>query len=222
MSKKCAFCRVMAGVIVLAFAGAGLHFYTQGVRSNQKADRTKEAETIRLDVDISKTDEYQGVFRHAHDSFHGPSLTLRVTPGFATVEEAQAAFHGFGAEMRWHGADGRIAFKQPLTPDHIAARTIDGDIEIHTARGILPMGTYAFALDVANPAPKLAGRKQTLLGRYEFCGLEYFPGALLRLIGIACRIVGGVVLLILLMIYRIRRNRRRDLPPEPDGDDCPV
>ena len=214
MGKRAAYIgRIIACLVALAFLGGGTYLFVHGWRLNRKLDEAKEAELIRLDVNLSQPGVYKGTLLRKFAGSHHEVLRLFVTPGFASEEEATTAFDGLEAYLILRDARGGAVFQDQIASDYFRYDPSLGSAQAFVMLSRALKGEYAFTLEVKKGAAALTGRKQTLVCKHHMCGVEYLSAAILELLGAAAWVVGGLILSAILLWAHLRKRRRgRKLP----------
>lgn len=196
--------RIIAWLIATGFGIFGGYCFWDAHLSKQEADNAKQAEPVRMQVDFSKPGRFEGELKQTFTCSHWESLALEVNLPFTTSEEAEKAVGKVSGRISLKDSDGQAVYEGPVAI--IAHNVPDKSPELYIMIPILPQGHYAICIDIQEGTPSLAGRSQTLVGRYRLCGMEYVAIAFEKGIGICCWVVMGIIVLILFM-RRLRRQR---------------
>lgn len=196
----------IAIVMLAFFCVAGSIAFYQARQMNLNLQQAEAAELAHLNVDLSHAGTYQGPFSSRHVNSHGLSLDLQIEPGLADSEPLQNAMKGLKLDILLTDSQGRAAYSDSLDA---------GDFRIwQNDKYLVPKlnlpsisGLYTLFVTVKEPAAGLAGRNQTLVGKYMFCGLEHLPVTILRALAVGAWIIAVVIGIVLLVRWSMRRNR---------------
>jgi hypothetical protein len=167
--------RVVWQSVAWAVAIAGLVMaFRNGVEARQtNPERLARAEPIRLPVDLSVRGTYAGSMHCISGAPHGLWLVLESQPPFEAEAEAQDALSGLNAVLFSERA-GEERHELTFDGQDLVRPGMAEPGEPWPAFSVAPppRGEYAVTLEVVDPAPGMAGRRQELVARYQLCGLE--------------------------------------------------
>jgi hypothetical protein len=172
----------------------------------RRADAAQSAEPIRIEVDLSQPGTYSGEFVHSFLGAHDEALRIQTEPTFATTEEARASVAGLKGRVTFTTLEGVVAHERELNPEWCGSSwvTHGNAVPAFSFYG-LDKGTYRMTLIVEEGAPALAGVPQTLVARYELCGLEYLPAEICVWASIACFLIAGVIVVSIVAVILLRK-----------------
>ena len=212
--------RILQAVLLLLTL-FGVCFFYEGECARMRAEAAERAVPMCLPIDLSRPGVYRGQYRKAFAANHGDFLLLEIQPAFQTQEERNVALTGLAARIVLTDEAG-----QQIQDDKIEAKTIEQRESPDWNRGTIGLrvgktGTYNVAFHVIQPAERMSGRAQCLLGQYLFCGMEFMPAMLLKAVGVGCWIVAGVVGL-LAWAFASPQHRKPQAPTQSAGQTTEV
>ncbi len=143
---------------------------------------------MRTPIDLSSSGEITTPFRQTCATAHAQVIELSVEPSSDSPTPIDLV--GLRMSMTIAQADGV----------EVASLDVSGDDLPHEPSPLpiarfypFAKGDYIARVSVTSPAPALAGRAQTLVARYELCGLELMPAAVLQVAAIGVGIISAVI-----------------------------
>ncbi len=202
----------VAGVLGLLVGWAGFSLYID----------IKNAESVRLPIDLSKPGEYRGRFRRRFITEHGEQLRVEVNPGFESQEEMLAALEGFAGRLTIAKADGDAIHQEDVTARTFSEARFPGcgghaPMPLHTPFLICKPETRTFeectiTLTVAEPAAGMQRIEQQLVSKCVFCRTAE---GLKKLFHGAFGIVGGALVMVSLLLGRSFAKRLKAAKGRP-------
>lgn len=191
-------------VVLSSFIAAGGFAFYQGWQVDRQLRQYEVAELARLDVDLSKPGTFHGPFHSEYVNSHGLALDIVSEPAFTKDEACLEAIKGLKVDVSLTDAQGETVYSDSLNDENIRLWGTETSFVPRLYIGSDRNGQYKLAVTVKEPASGLAGRKQTLVGKYMFCGLEYFPVIVSRGIAIGAWIVAGIIGIVMMVKRRKR------------------
>lgn len=187
-ARRIAYLRLIGALFSIVGLALAFSFYRDAVHHRAAFEQWLVDEPMRTSIDLSSAGEVTMPFRQTCAAAHAQVIELSVEPH----EDAPVPIDLVGLRMT-------ITIG---TPDgaEVASLDVSGE-NIPPAPSPLPIarfhpfatGDYVASILVISPAPALAGHAQTLVARYELCGLELMPAAVLQVAAIGAGIVSAVI-----------------------------
>ncbi|HND56091.1 MAG TPA: hypothetical protein PLV92_26930, partial [Pirellulaceae bacterium] len=191
--------------------GATAYLAAESWRKYEDFDSWIEARPIDLAVDFSRPGTFRGPFRQTCQSAHGEGLYVHVDglkddetiPELTDLDAVFTIRDGAGnviAAGKLHGAHESI---YGLRAGRLVA-------DLHP----FVTGDYEATVEVRRGAAWLAGKPQTLRGRYHLCGLERMGADIAMFLASAAGMIGAVVTMFVLYGVATAGWRRADASRE--------
>ena len=202
----------IASIYGIGFFILGLMALKGGWEYDRAWRAARKHELIRLPLDLSEAADHNGTLDHTYAQAH-VALLIQVDPPFESAEEANAALEGLACRVRLKDDKREREHDGPTLDD---SRLEWADPEAGRELPIFFLyrfakGQYGFSLEVAEPAPALAGRQQVLIARYCRRGVGQMLATTYYAVGGS--FVGLSLLLAALIWWRVNRTRRRVRAP---------
>jgi len=192
---------VIAGIVIVA----GVFFIVGAYCIRQKFLRQAKAKPIDIAVDLSGPGEFSGEFRQTWRACHGQTINLHVPTNLSSQVSLSNLSDSLEFKCQITDSKGNV-----VVDDKLAGRPI---LQDGSDNNIIPLlyfrpfdlGTYMLTFTVISGAPQLAGVEQRLVCQYQPCGLELLPAFFCKVLGIACLMVAGIIILIVITITKRAR-----------------
>lgn len=189
---------VLCLALAVGFVVATIYFAVQHRRARREYDAAVVATTLRMSCDLSKAGEYRGKLRQDYGAAHGLEFYLAITPPAVSEAQLDQMMRGFVGKVVINDSAGRAVYEDnakweadsPTTRPAQPVGNAIGSFKLARLFGG-ERGEHEFVLKVISPAGGMAGRTQELTGRYEMCGLERLPAAVLGLLAFACGVIAA-------------------------------
>lgn len=186
--------RMVGAAVAVVLCGISVWFVLEACQWKERIDRAELAEPARLKVDLSQAGMVESPFEETCLIPHGSVIRLAVAPA---VADPRKLLEGLRGAIEIIGGDGETFVE-------LALRNPDGERLTETGEVVLAyfhpteLGRHTLRLRVDEPAADLAGHDQTIVVRYELCGLERLPTAVLGSIAVVVAlpalVIGGLTL----------------------------
>lgn len=145
-------------------------------------------EAFHLPVDFSRVGVYRVTVRESHPDASYRDFYLRTDPKFHSSGDLSDAMRGGRAVLRVTDEGGKELFSQdvqgvsrgPAREYVLADRVLTHGV-----------GRYAVEVNVTEGAAGLAGRKQEVVGVYEYWSEDMIPAALVIMAAVGCWMAAG-------------------------------
>jgi len=201
--------------ILLLLTIFGLCSFYEGECARIRAEDAEKAVPMCLPVDLSRSGVYHGQYRKNFASNHGDYLYLEIQPAFRSPEERNEALAGLAARIVLTDEDGEQIQDDKIDSKALEQRNSSGWNAGNIGLRAWGTGTYNVAFHVVQPAERMSGRAQCLIGQYLFCGLEFMPALLLKAVGVGCWIVVGVIAFLAWVAASTQHKRQQPPMQEP-------
>ncbi|MBI5388102.1 MAG: hypothetical protein HZA90_25840 [Verrucomicrobia bacterium] len=193
-------------MVAALLLGFGVKCLFDGRRLRQEFEVWKTARPVDAEVDLSIPGKFLLPFQQACSSSHGEILALRLPMETLRGTSVTQLLAGLQAQLEISMKPGTTVVASAMSQVWWGEETLDDAIPIFS---VVPFrkGAYEATVTVTEGAPALKGVKQRLEGRYQLCGLERMPAALLGVVGIASAGIGGIAGLI--VFFRAAGDRRK-------------
>ncbi len=196
---------ILGWLFVAALLGGAIGFAVDAGRRSRQFNRWVADVPTNFAVDLSKPGRTTATFRQTCDISHSEVLLLRVETDVSKTGDPAELLDGLAGRIAIVDRSGREVFGEVLEDQPTYEPQPAGFIGL-TRFHPFPVGDYTIRLDVRHGAPALAGRRQTLLARYEFCGIEQMPVLASEFFALVTA-VPGLILATVLIFQRVRRSR---------------
>lgn len=195
------------GIAMVVF---GTIFLVAAFQCNTKLKEMKQP-LIQIPIDLSKPGQYTTTLPTVENYFHGLILMIEAKQQFSDINTLEE----FAEELRGHAIiqreDGRVVGKIDLSvccpafwqkpPETICFVVLETFPEYEGQNSQL-------LVTITQGAAKLDGIKQTLIARYNLCGLESTLVFISTAVGIALTL-GGLGITVPMSIHIIRKFRKK-------------
>lgn len=179
--------------MAIACALATAHFVFEAKRRFDQFEAWLVAEPVRTQVDLSRTGLSESAFVQSCETSHGESIMLQVS---SAGEDPSKLLNGLKGNIEIRRPDGTAVVERQFDGQSVGSSVWPNNELLIAYFHPFETGTYVMRLNVVEPAPRLAGRSQVVVGRYELCGLEQMPAYVTAgfavFAGIPALIVGAV------------------------------
>jgi hypothetical protein len=208
MKHKVPLLRILATILGAALLLGALDLFLEAHQAFQLVEQWREAEPVRMEVDLSKAGKYSGVFHHTYPGAHGVWIHLETTPALPWGRDYSKIFDGLEARLSLIDNRGKLVQMVEWASEETSGTilTLDPTAE---------QGDYGLVLEVVEPALGLKDIRQELTGSYMMSGMEVLPAAMIRLAGI---VVGGIGITIIAVVVVITLKRRKKTSTKQSAD----
>jgi hypothetical protein len=197
----------VAAVIAVILLLVAVFLFIKARQGFRRYEQWRQAEPVRMEVDLSQPGRYTAPFHHTCRCSHGGVLFH--------LETHQAAMDKGEHANRFEGLKGKISLVdsagEVVHEADFAAADLLASFDLPA-----PEGVYSLVVEVTEAAKDLEGMEQALTARYLLCGMEVMPAPIYGLWGMLSTLLGvGIVAGAVIVTLKRRASHDTGSMPGP-------
>lgn len=181
--RKLALGRMIGLLLTALTLGIAVVTGYAGYRYNRAVHAWETARPLETEIDLSQPGAVTVPFEQTCSVSHGEGLFLDCDLRGDTGQVPENVLEGLAGSLVITNAAGEEIARRSLMDGEDDVRPNEPIVYRYLASGEIMLvnlptfaaGTYSATITVDQPAPALAGHRQTVYARYQLCGLEQMP-----------------------------------------------